>query len=88
MIVVVDDDHAYSTELVETLVRGHERDRGRVVGLRGWRVRRDLVWGVVREEYWRYVVRGWELKKGTEWRVGVVTANEVSFAFHPYRVVC
>ncbi|GAA5867947.1 hypothetical protein JCM8547_003421 [Rhodosporidiobolus lusitaniae] len=76
-IVVVDDDHLYSPVLVETLVRAwEERGREAAVALRGWRVRRDLRWGVGGgwEEVRRHVVEGWRVSRG--YRVGVITANE------------
>lgn len=74
-VVVVDDDHVYSPELVQTLLDAHERRPGAAVGMRGWRVREDLRWGVEWKQYWRHVVQGWQLKE--DYRVGVLTANEV-----------
>lgn len=75
-VIVVDDDHAYSSELVRTLVRGFEREKGSVaVGLRGWRVREDCKWGVGPDELARHVVEGWKIS--APYKVGVLTANEV-----------
>lgn len=81
-VVVVDDDHVYSPELVRTLLEAHDRMPGAAVGMRGWRVREDLRWGVEWGMYWRHVLQGWQLKD--DYRVGVLTANEVCF-FVPFR---
>ncbi|KAM0748717.1 hypothetical protein T439DRAFT_316647 [Meredithblackwellia eburnea MCA 4105] len=74
-IVVLDDDHAYSPQLLETLVNSFEELGGdKVVAMRGWRVRRELEWGVAGDQLWRHVVEGTKIRK--PYRVGVVTANE------------
>lgn len=79
-IIVVDDDHVYTSELVRRLVEGFEKEGGTsAVGLRGWRVREDCVWGVGWEDYQRHVVEGWRLATDS-YRVGVLTANEASSA--------
>lgn len=80
-IIVLDDDHIYTSSLVERLVDGFEREgKGEsAVGLRGWRVREDCRWGVGSEDYQRHVVEGWKLATPF-YRVGVLTANEVSSA--------
>lgn len=87
-IIVVDDDHIYTSSLVERLVHGFAREgEGKsAVGLRGWRVREDCRWGVGPEDYERHVVEGWKLATPS-YRVGVLTANEVSSAQarHPER---
>ncbi|GAA5972115.1 hypothetical protein JCM11641_002502 [Rhodosporidiobolus odoratus] len=75
-ILVCDDDHIYTPVLVETLVKAWVERKGEAaVGLRGWRVREDLKWGVSGlAEVRRHVVEAWRLKE--PYRVGVLTANE------------
>lgn len=51
-----------------------EAFRNAAVGLRGWRVRSDLHWGVPQEELDDHVADGWRLAE--PFRVGVLTANE------------
>lgn len=94
-LVVVDDDHAYSPELLKTLVVRFERlkleraecvEVGCVVGFRGWRLRRDLEWGVAPKDLWRHVVVGTKIRR--EYRVGVMTANEVILTRSPRSPPC
>lgn len=44
------------------------------IGLRGWRVRSDLHWGVPPEEFDDHVAEGWRLAE--PFRVSVLTAND------------
>lgn len=64
-VLVCDDDHVYSEDMLKTLVEAHKRLVGQAkdgmvfkvaVGLRGWRVRRDLNWGVIPEHLSRHGV--------------------------------
>jgi len=75
-IVVVDDDHSYSPSLVSSLVAWASIPelQDAAVGLRGWRLRRDLHWGVPQEEVAGYVQEGYTLAQ--PYRVSVLTANE------------
>ncbi|KZW01239.1 hypothetical protein EXIGLDRAFT_718983 [Exidia glandulosa HHB12029] len=74
-LVVLDDDHLYHPRLLESLVRAHNAaGRTAAVGTRGWRVRQDLRWGVVSDEYDYHVHLGWFLAK--PYQVGVLTAND------------
>lgn len=75
-IIVLDDDHSYSPDLVATLVQYSQRQpfMKAAVGLRGWRVRRDLHWGVPSQELDDHVAMGWKLTE--PYRVSVLTANE------------
>ena len=72
----IDDDHSYCPDLVSTLVSysNLETYANTAVGLRGWRVRSDLHWGVSPEEMQDHVADGWKLAE--PFRVGVLTANE------------
>ncbi|GAA5999596.1 uncharacterized protein JCM10292_004258 [Rhodotorula paludigena] len=74
-LLVLDDDHVYSSALVESLIGGwvaHGREAA--VALRGWRVREDLQWGVAWADVKRHVVEGWRLRDS--YQVGVITAHE------------
>lgn len=74
-VIVVDDDHFYSRDLVKTLLEAHDRHPDAAVGLRGWRIRKDLLWGVDLKQYWRHVLEAHKIDQ--DYRVGVLTANEV-----------
>ncbi|KAJ3041366.1 hypothetical protein HDV00_009507 [Rhizophlyctis rosea] len=73
-IIVCDDDHIYSPTMIETLLRWHRIKPHAAIGFRGWRVRRDLKWGVSAEEYNNHVIQGDDI--ASPYRVGVLTANE------------
>jgi hypothetical protein len=47
------------------------------IGLRGWRVRRDLQWGVSPGEMEDHIAEGWRIRE--PFQVGVLTANEGYF---------
>lgn len=55
-VIIVDDDHYYARDLVRVLLDAHERHPDAAVGLRGWRIRKDLLWGVDLNQYWRHVI--------------------------------
>jgi len=74
-LVVLDDDHLYHPRLLESLVSAHvETGRKVAVGSRGWRIRRDLKWGVQRAEFDRHVHLGWFVAK--PYQAGILTAND------------
>ncbi|KAL0959805.1 hypothetical protein HGRIS_011486 [Hohenbuehelia grisea] len=73
-LIIVDDDHSYSPNLVATLLSIHDQQPFVAVGLRGWRIRSDLEWGVSWDEMDRHVQYGYRLAE--PYRVGVLTANE------------
>jgi len=89
LIVVADDDTVLTSTWLQSLIRGHMAHPDAAIGLRGWRVRQDLVWGVpqdrggykqVPEGIWQsmpsgeaYVIYGHRIMNS--WRVGVVTGN-------------
>lgn len=80
-LVILDDDHHYSPHLISTLLSASDSGLyppDAVLGLRGWRINRHLGCGVAgAREYARHVVEGWRIGRG--WRVGVLTANKVSW---------
>ncbi|KAK9895975.1 hypothetical protein P389DRAFT_143506 [Cystobasidium minutum MCA 4210] len=75
-LIIVDDDHSYSPDLVATLVSCAEQEafKNSAIGLRGWRVRSSLHWGVPPEEMDEHVAEGWRLAE--PFQVGVLTGNE------------
>ncbi|KAJ3054358.1 hypothetical protein HK097_002022 [Rhizophlyctis rosea] len=73
-IIICDDDHLYSPVWIETLLRYHQQKPNAAIGFRGWRVREDLKWGVMPNEYAHHVIFGEDLS--SPYRVGVLTANE------------
>lgn len=84
-IVICDDDHHYSSSVVETLVEQHTADPTNAYGLRGiyiphfhnqsgWRIRSDFTWGVGGSEFDFHVHEGWQIRY--PYQVGVLTANE------------
>lgn len=74
--IYTDDDHSYSPDLISSLASYAQQDAFKqcAIGLRGWRVRSDLHWGVAPEEMDDYTAEGWRLAEA--FRVGVLTANE------------
>lgn len=48
--------------------------RDSAIGLRGWRIREDLQWGVGSDEYSDHVIEGWTLDD--PYRASVLTAND------------
>ncbi|KND00668.1 uncharacterized protein SPPG_09145, partial [Spizellomyces punctatus DAOM BR117] len=74
-IVVCDDDHYYAPTFLQDLMRAHHQLGHAAIGLRGWRIRQDLQWGVQgAQEQRRHIIQGWTLAE--PYRVGIVTANE------------
>ena len=75
-MAISDDDHSYSPDLLHTLLQYslHPSYSNASVGLRGWRVRQDLIWGVSPDEAQDHIAEGWML--ASPYRVGVLTANE------------
>ncbi|TPX64934.1 hypothetical protein SpCBS45565_g05518 [Spizellomyces sp. 'palustris'] len=74
-IVVCDDDHYYAPTFLQDLMRAHHQLGNAAIGLRGWRIRQDLQWGVQgAQEQRRHIIQGWTLAE--PYRVGIVTANE------------
>lgn len=71
---IEDDDHSYSPTLLSLLVSSTKEYPDTSVGLRGWRVRQDLQWGVLWDEMEEHVAEAPTL--ANPYRVGVLTANE------------
>jgi hypothetical protein len=81
-----DDDHAYTPYMLQTLISAHlsfsspssspssHPSGPAALGFRGWRIRRDMEWGVAQEELSWHVIHGWQIAE--PYRVGIVTANE------------
>ena len=80
-MIVCDDDRNYSSGRVETLLRYLRSNLG-AVGTQGWRIRKDLQWGVSTwREHWytwsdfdHHLVNGCRIKE--PYQVGVITGNE------------
>ncbi|KAI9094668.1 hypothetical protein DFS34DRAFT_595618 [Phlyctochytrium arcticum] len=72
-IVVCDDDHYYPPNWFETLMSFGRDMPGAAVGFRGWRVRRDLLWGVKSDERRAHVVKGHQVVN--PYQVGVLTGS-------------
>src|SRR5690606_6590809 len=70
VLIICDDDHLYSSRLVDTLLEWHTIIPNAALGLRGWRVREDLEWGVEKDEIGQYVIHGVDLIN--PYQVGVV----------------
>lgn len=79
---LTDDDHSYSPSLVASLVNWANAPelRNAAVGFRGWKVRRDLRWGVPAGEVDEYVQEGYKL--ALPYQESVLTANE-GYLIHP-----
>jgi len=72
-ILVCDDDHWYPPDLVEAFLDSHRIFPDAALGRRGWRVRKDLRWGVPSHESKWHVL--YSLHLAEPYRVGVITAN-------------
>ncbi|KAH8917524.1 hypothetical protein BT69DRAFT_659415 [Atractiella rhizophila] len=73
-VVVVDDDHSYSPDLLSTLLEARNSYPDAALGMRGWRVRDDLHWGVPFDEVPYHVIQSYAIRE--PYRVSVLTANE------------
>ncbi|CAF4584165.1 unnamed protein product [Rotaria sp. Silwood1] len=73
-IMVCDDDFYYHPFTVATLYEYSEKFPNSIIGFRGWRVRKDLTWGVGgKYEMAYHIIESHYLSD--VYRVGVVTAN-------------
>ncbi|CAF1077534.1 unnamed protein product [Rotaria magnacalcarata] len=73
-IMICDDDHYYHPHTIDVLLKYSNKYKNSIVGLRGWRIREDLTWGVSgAEELSYHVIEAFRLSE--IYRVGVITAN-------------
>ncbi|UJR09170.1 hypothetical protein I4U23_013418 [Adineta vaga] len=73
-IMICDDDHYYHPHTISTLIQYSTQYKNSIIGLRGWRIREDLYWGVGgQEEIFYHIIESARLSD--MYRVGVVTAN-------------
>ncbi|CAF1100501.1 unnamed protein product [Adineta ricciae] len=73
-IIICDDDHYYHPYTISTLMKYSDQYKNSIIGLRGWRIREDLSWGVgSAEEFFYHIVESARLSD--IYRVGIVTAN-------------
>jgi hypothetical protein len=73
-LIICDDDHFYSLNIVSTLSSHFARDPSRAYSIRGYRIRPDFRWGVIEDEYNYHVINGWHIK--SPYQTGIMTANE------------
>ncbi|CAF0806219.1 unnamed protein product [Didymodactylos carnosus] len=73
LIFICDDDHYYHSHTFSTLLFYEQLFKDAVIGFRGWRIRKDLRWGVEKlEKFWHIVATN---RISEPYRVGIVTAN-------------
>ncbi|CAF4016880.1 unnamed protein product [Adineta steineri] len=73
-IIICDDDHYYHSETIATLMKYSKEYTNSIIGLRGWRIREDLIWGVSgQKEIFYHIIESFRLSN--VYRVGIVTAN-------------
>ncbi|CAF1159217.1 unnamed protein product [Adineta steineri] len=74
-IMICDDDQYYHPRTISTLNEYSTKYPNSIVGFRGWRIRKDLLWGVrggFEIDY--HIIRSYHLSK--IYRVGIVTATD------------
>ncbi|CAF1281552.1 unnamed protein product [Rotaria sordida] len=73
-IMICDDDHYYHPHTISLLLKYSDKYKNSIIGLRGWRIRDDLTWGVSgREELAYHIIESFRLSE--IYRIGIVTAN-------------
>ncbi|CAF0980528.1 unnamed protein product [Rotaria sp. Silwood1] len=73
-IMICDDDHYYHPHTISVLLKYSNEYKNSIVGLRGWRIREDLIWGVSGAvELGYHIIESFRLSE--IYRVGIVTAN-------------
>ncbi|CAF0897982.1 unnamed protein product [Didymodactylos carnosus] len=74
LIFVCDDDHYYQPHMLATLLFYNRLFKNDTIGFRGWRIRDDLIWGVIgKPEGYYHIIDSSNILQ--PYRVGIVTAN-------------
>ncbi|CAF1233252.1 unnamed protein product [Rotaria magnacalcarata] len=73
-VMICDDDYYYHPFTLSTLMEYSHQFPNSIIGLRGWRIRDDLTWGVAgKYEMAYHIIESYFISE--VYRVGIITAN-------------